>query len=85
MTNGKDVTLADIAKRIDEQARFTRSVSIICTLAVLGVLFYGLTEIFNGLPQAVILQYMANMEPLVKEWRAAEANSKRTETVKTPE
>jgi len=79
MESGKEMTFATLAKKIDDQARFTRAVTIICTLAILGVLFYTLTEIFNGLPQAVILHYMANMEPIVKEWRAATSTIERSE------
>ncbi len=81
MSSGDEFTLAIIAKKIEDQARFTRTVTIICTLAMLGVMFYTLTEVFNGLPQAIVLHYMANMEPIVKEWRAAEANIKRSEAV----
>lgn len=74
MDSGTEVTLSLLAKKIDDQARFTRSVTIICTLAILGVMFYTLTEIFSGLPQAVIMHYMANIEPIVKEWNIAESN-----------
>ncbi len=74
MDSGSEITIALQAKKIDDQARFTRSVTIICTLAILGVMFYTLTEVFSSLPQAVILQAMANLEPIVKEWHAAESN-----------
>ena len=74
MDSGTEITIAILAKKIDDQARFTRSVVIICTLAVLGVMFYTLTEVFTSLPQAVVLHYMANLEPIVKEWHAAESN-----------
>ncbi len=74
MDSGTEITIALLAKKIDDQARFTRSVTIICTLSILGVMFYTLTEVFSGLPQAVVLHYMANIEPIVKEWHAAEAN-----------
>ena len=72
MDSGTEITIALLAKKIDDQARFTRSVTVICTLAMLGVMFYGLTEVFNSLPQATILHYMANIEPIVKEWHAAD-------------
>jgi hypothetical protein len=74
MDSGPEITIALLAKKIDDQARFTRSVTIICTLAMLGVMFYTLTEVFSSLPQAVILHAMANLEPIVKEWHAAESN-----------
>ena len=74
MDSGTEITIALLAKKIDDQARFTRSVTIICTLSILGVMFYTMTEVFSGLPQAVVLHYMANIEPIVKEWHAAESN-----------
>jgi hypothetical protein len=69
---GTEITLADLAKKVDDQGRFTRSVSIICTIAILGVMFYTLTEMFSNLPAAIILHYMANLEKIVYEWNAIE-------------
>jgi hypothetical protein len=63
-----DITLAELAKKVDDQSRFTRSVSVICTLAILGVMFYTLTEMFSNLPSAIVLHYMANMDKIVREW-----------------
>ena len=74
MDSGTEITIALLAKKIDDQARFTRSVTVMCTLAVLGVMYYTMTESFSVLPQSVVLQYMANMDTIVKEWRAAESN-----------
>jgi hypothetical protein len=80
MEDGKEMTFAALAKKIDDQARFTRAVTIICTLAILGVVFFTLTEIFNTLPQAVVLHFMGNMEPIVKEWNAASTNVERSQS-----
>jgi hypothetical protein len=71
-----EFTLADLAKKVDDQSRFTRSVSVICTLAILGVMFYTLTEMFSNLPPAIILHYMANLDKIVHEWNTIEANVK---------
>jgi len=65
-----ELTVAQLAKKVDEQARFTRSVCIICTLTILGVMFYTLTEIFNTLPQAFVLSYMGNLKMIKQEWNA---------------
>lgn len=75
MTDGSsmEMTIAQLAKKIDEQSRFTRSVSIICTLTILGVMFYTLTEMFSNLPNMIILQFMGNLEKIVYEWKAIEA------------
>ena len=43
-------------------------------------MFYTLTEVFSSLPQAVILHAMANLEPMLKEWHAAESNIRYTES-----
>ena len=76
MTDGTEITLATLAKKIDEQARFTRSVSIICTLSILGVMFYTLTEMFSNLPNMIILQFMGNLEKINQEWKAIDASTK---------
>lgn len=75
MNSSGELTLAEIGKKIDEQARFTRSVLIICTLAILGFLAYTLTEIFSTMPQAIILQYMANLDKIVVEWDKIESSN----------
>lgn len=77
MTDGTEMTLAALAKKIDEQARFTRSVSIICTLSILGVMFYTLTEMFSNLPNMIILQFMGNLEKINQEWKAID-NAQKT-------
>ncbi len=76
MTDGTEMTLATLAKKIDEQARFTRSVSIICTLSILGVMFYTLTEMFSNLPNMIILQFMGNLEKINQEWKAIDSTQK---------
>jgi hypothetical protein len=69
-----EITLAELAKKIDDQSRFTRSVSVICTLATLGVMFYTLTEMFSNLPSVIILQYIANLDKIVHDWDLVEAS-----------
>jgi len=69
-----ETSLAQLSKKIDEQARFTRSVVIICTLTILGVVFYTMTEMFSSLPANCVLHFMGNMEKIVYEWKAIEAS-----------
>ncbi len=69
-----ETSLAQISKKIDEQARFTRSVVIICTLTILGVVFYTMTEMFSSLPANCVMQFMGNMEKIVQEWKLIEAS-----------
>ena len=70
--SGTEAIIAQLSKRIDEQARFTRSVVIICTLTMLGIMFYTLKEIFTDLPSAIVLTYMGNIDAIVQEWKLAE-------------
>lgn len=74
---GLESTFAQLSKKIDEQARFTRSVVIICTLTVLGVVFYTMTEMFSSMPGNIVLHFMGNMEKIVYEWKMIENNMDR--------
>jgi hypothetical protein len=63
-----DFTLADLAKKIDDQARFTRSVSIICMLAIVGVIFFMLTEMFSIMPNIIMMRLMSEVGNLSTEY-----------------
>ncbi|HNB24750.1 MAG TPA: hypothetical protein PKZ32_20180 [Candidatus Melainabacteria bacterium] len=69
-----ETSIAQLSKKIDEQARFTRSVVIICTLTILGVVFYTMTEMFSSMPANIVLHFMGNMEKIVYEWKAIETS-----------
>ena len=79
MTEGTSVEskIAVLAKRIDDQARFTRAVTVICTTAILGVMFYMLTEIFSTLPGLIISSVIGQMDTLNSVWRATDAAASR--------
>jgi hypothetical protein len=64
--------LSELAKEVRDQSRFTRTVTVVCTAAVLAGLFYVTTEIFEKLPTMIIASYMENMEPIMKQMRAYE-------------
>jgi hypothetical protein len=74
----KEITLAELAKKIDDQSRFTRSLMIICTLIIVGFGIVALIETFNGIPSATVMQYMANLDSIVKEWDLAQASIARS-------
>ena len=59
-----ETSLAQLSKKIDEQARFTRSVVIICTLTILGVVFYTMTEMFSSLPANCVMHFMGKGEAM---------------------
>ncbi|HEY9784801.1 MAG TPA: hypothetical protein V6D17_05315 [Candidatus Obscuribacterales bacterium] len=67
-----EIDLAQIAKKIDEQGRFTRSVMIICTMAVLGLVLYTMTEMFSSLPSNIVLHLMGNLEKIIHEYHEIE-------------
>jgi hypothetical protein len=69
-----EITLAQLAKKIDEQARFTRSVLIMCTLSILALVCYTLTEMSSILPHLILMELQGNLEKIVVEWREAEKN-----------
>lgn len=75
-----DSKIAVLAKRVDDQARFTRAVVVICTTAVMGVMFYMLTEIFGTLPQVMITNMLGSMDKLVYMWNATEAGAHAMQT-----
>jgi hypothetical protein len=75
MTEGIENLYAQLSKKIDDQARFTRTVVIICTLSILGINFYSLTSMVTTLPDLVLAHFMGNLEQVVIEWKLAE-NSK---------
>ncbi|MBC7997833.1 MAG: hypothetical protein IAF58_07815 [Leptolyngbya sp.] len=77
-------SLAQLSKRIDEQARFTRSVVIICTLTVLGVVFYTMTEVFSSLPANILLHFMGNMEKVYHEWKLFDSSDSKNRRILLP-
>jgi hypothetical protein len=86
MTEATDVekVLALLSKRIDEQARFTRSVTVICTLLILGVSFYTSTTVMTVMPQLMIASVMGNMEQLVQQWRLIEKSDPHKTSTSAP-
>ena len=61
-----------LEKKLEHQERFTRTVVVVCTTAILAVLFYMLTEIFGSLPAVLVANFMANLDKINFQWRALE-------------
>ena len=72
MTEGSDNLLAILSKKIDDQARFTRGVNIICTLAIIAVVFYSLTSLVSVIPGLVLADLMSNLEQVQTQWKLIE-------------
>lgn len=64
--------LAQLTRRIDDQARFTRTVVVVCTTAILGVMFYMLTIVFAELPYVFMVRYIESLDKIVYQWRTIE-------------
>ena len=65
--SGDENILAQLSKKLDDQMRFTRIVIVMCTLAVVGVLYFIMTSELAVLPDLVLGRFMGNMETLVNE------------------
>jgi hypothetical protein len=79
MTEGPtlETKIATLTKRIDDQARFTRAVTVVCTTALLGVMFYMLTEIFTTLPAVMVTSFLGQMDTVQSMWKATELHKSR--------
>lgn len=64
--------LAQLTKRIDDQARFTRTLVVVCTAAVLAVNMWIVTETFSSLPTMIIASLMENMDVISRQYKALE-------------
>jgi hypothetical protein len=73
---GEDVNakVAELEKKLAEQARFTRTVVVACTCAILGVQFYTTTETFSGI--VAINNLMGSMQSLAAQRSCAQAQDK---------
>jgi len=66
--------LAELAKSVQDQSRFTRAILLVCTSAMMAVAFWSIVQTITILPSAVVVQFMNEMPSIVKQWRFHEAN-----------
>ena len=71
---GNDINKAinDLTNKIDSQARFTRSLIVICCFASIGVIFYTFVQMFNNLPDQMMLTFMGKLNDIETQWRVIE-------------
>jgi len=74
---------AQLAKKVDEQFRFTRTVIVLCTLANLGLLIFTILATFQSLPSQINAHYMSNLEPVVRLWHQYDSMLKAQEQAKS--
>ncbi len=65
----KDV-VSELNKKIDDQARFTRIVTVLCCLSIIGCMFYALTSMISVMPDLMVAKVMTNLENIHTEWQA---------------
>ncbi|SRR5579883_2147045 len=65
--------IAQLAKRVDEQFKFTRTVIVLCTLVTIGLTIFTVLLTFESMPAQITFYCMSNMEPIVKQWKQVEA------------
>jgi len=68
--------IAELETKLERQGRFTRTITVICTAAILGTLFYIFTQIFMALPGVIVANQMSNLESIVLQWNAIQAKTK---------
>lgn len=83
-TTTTEPILAQLTKRIDDQARFTRTAVVVCTVAILGTMFWMITEIYGSLPSLIVGTFMQQMETIRDHWYLLEHRKPRPEESKAP-
>lgn len=69
MTEGpSDIQINQLIKRIDDQARFTRTLVVVCTASIMGVFFYLLTELYGHFPVFTFNYFLENLDKIHGEW-----------------
>lgn len=59
---------AQLAKKVDEQFRFTRFTVVLCCLTNIGILIFTMMTTFESLPFTVLGHYESNLDRIVHEW-----------------
>jgi len=61
--------VTQLMKKIDDQHRFTRIVSVLCCLAIIGCISYAMSSLVYVIPDLLVAKVMSNMETLHTEWK----------------
>ncbi len=70
MTELDSDAISQLSKKIDDQARFTRIVTALCCLAVIGCMFYALSAMISSMPDLMLAKVLSNVENIHTEWVA---------------
>lgn len=63
---------AQLSKKIDDQARFTRMLVVVCCLAIVGSMFYSLSSLIATIPDLMLAKFLGNLENIQTEWQLVE-------------
>lgn len=64
--------ISQLSKRMEEQMRISRNLIALCTTLIVGLMFFIFCQTMEHLPSIIVLKYMSNLDPIVKEWRQTE-------------
>ena len=70
MTELDNEVVSQLNKKIDDQARFTRIVTVLCCLSIIGCMFYALSAMITTVPDLIVARVMSNVENIHTEWQA---------------
>ncbi len=65
-----------LGKKIDEQARLTRMLVVVCCLAVLASMFYSLASMIGIIPNLTLTKFLGNIETIQERWHSLDKLSK---------
>ncbi len=74
-----------LSKRMEEQMRITRNLTALCTTLIVGLMFFIFCQTMEHLPSIIVLKYMSNLDPIVKEWRQTERSLNARNQEKVPQ
>ncbi len=70
-----ETRISELSKVIQDQSRFTRALVLICSAAVIGALFFTMTQMFALLPTSFVMEYMDKMPVIQSQWKILEQHS----------
>lgn len=76
MTDDASVANTDrtsmLMTKVERESRFTRIVVVICTIANLTVLVFGMMKTFEAMPPQLLAYFMENMDAIVMQEKGVE-------------
>lgn len=64
-----DGKIAALTTKIDRESRLTRSLVLLCTAAILGVILYTITIMYDYVPKLVWATFQENLQITHDHWK----------------